>query len=139
MFVVTRTDMVDYHRRYALDPLIKTKQQLQFIEILKNRVRATVEEACPECKHPQMEYYTMQLRSADEGQVGGCRRAGRRAGWPADRRGSGWQMGWAALAAALPLLGRCACCRALTMCLPACLCRVPSSPLSLTPAADCVL
>ena len=93
MFVVTRTDMVDYHRRYALDPLIKTKQQLQFIEILKNRVRATVEEACPECKHPQMEYYTMQLRSADEGQVGGCRRAARRAGW---MEGVWMARGWAA-------------------------------------------
>lgn len=28
-----------------------------------------VDEPCPKCKHPQMEYYTMQLRSADEGQT----------------------------------------------------------------------
>lgn len=28
-----------------------------------------VDEPCPKCKHPQMEFYTMQLRSADEGQT----------------------------------------------------------------------
>lgn len=33
------------------------------------RVRATVQEACPKCKHPELQYYTMQLRSADEGQT----------------------------------------------------------------------
>lgn len=31
--------------------------------------RAVVNEECPKCKNPQMEYYTMQLRSADEGQT----------------------------------------------------------------------
>lgn len=31
--------------------------------------RATVKEECPKCHHPQMEFYTMQLRSADEGQT----------------------------------------------------------------------
>ena len=31
--------------------------------------RATVKEACPKCKHPELMYYTMQLRSADEGQT----------------------------------------------------------------------
>jgi DNA-directed RNA polymerase I subunit RPA12 len=30
---------------------------------------AIVEEECPQCKHPEMRYYTMQLRSADEGQT----------------------------------------------------------------------
>jgi DNA-directed RNA polymerase subunit M/transcription elongation factor TFIIS len=113
MFVVTRTDMVDYHRRYALDPLIKTKQQLQFIEILKNRVRATVEEACPECKHPQMEYYTMQLRSADEGQV---RAGGRLEGV--------WRQGAGQLATAGAV-----CLLRVSHKLPLCLWCVPSSPL----------
>ncbi len=28
-----------------------------------------VDEECPKCKHPFMEYYTRQLRSADEGQT----------------------------------------------------------------------
>jgi DNA-directed RNA polymerase I subunit RPA12 len=71
MLVVTLSDMADYQRRYALDPLIKSREQLEFEEILRNRVRATVEEPCPRCKAPIMEYHTMQLRSADEGQVGG--------------------------------------------------------------------
>jgi DNA-directed RNA polymerase I subunit RPA12 len=31
--------------------------------------RATINEECPKCKAPSMEYYTMQLRSADEGQT----------------------------------------------------------------------
>ena len=33
----------------------------------KEKVRATIEEPCPECNHPRVEFYTMQLRSADEG------------------------------------------------------------------------
>jgi len=32
-------------------------------------VRATVAEECPKCKAPSMSFYTMQLRSADEGQT----------------------------------------------------------------------
>ena len=35
----------------------------------QEKVRATVQEACPKCKHPELQYYTMQLRSADEGQT----------------------------------------------------------------------
>ena len=32
-------------------------------------VRATIEEACIKCNHPQVGYYTVQLRSVDEGQT----------------------------------------------------------------------
>ena len=31
--------------------------------------RAVVDEECPKCKAPQMEYYTVQQRSADEGET----------------------------------------------------------------------
>eukprot|EP00252_Welwitschia_mirabilis_P016704 TRINITY_DN3699_c0_g1_i2.p1 TRINITY_DN3699_c0_g1~~TRINITY_DN3699_c0_g1_i2.p1 ORF type:complete len:106 (+),score=17.27 TRINITY_DN3699_c0_g1_i2:104-421(+) len=31
--------------------------------------RAVVNEECPKCNNPQLEYYTRQLRSADEGQT----------------------------------------------------------------------
>ena len=31
--------------------------------------RATVSEECPKCRNPTMEFFTMQLRSADEGQT----------------------------------------------------------------------
>jgi DNA-directed RNA polymerase I subunit RPA12 len=35
----------------------------------KNAERSLVAEQCERCKHPEMYYYTMQLRSADEGQT----------------------------------------------------------------------
>ncbi|KAF9184670.1 DNA-directed RNA polymerase I core subunit rpa12 [Haplosporangium sp. Z 767] len=36
---------------------------------LKDATAALVQEPCPKCGHPEMEYHTMQLRSADEGQT----------------------------------------------------------------------
>lgn len=33
----------------------------------KAKVKMTIKEQCPSCKHPELKYYTMQTRSADEG------------------------------------------------------------------------
>jgi len=38
-------------------------------KVQKKRSRAVIKEACPACAHPELQYYTMQLRSADEGQT----------------------------------------------------------------------
>ncbi|DBB03872.1 hypothetical protein WJX77_003594 [Trebouxia sp. C0004] len=63
---VTHTDMEEFRRRYNLVPLVK--QDIQD-DITNARTRATVDEECPKCGHFGLEYYTMQLRSADEGQT----------------------------------------------------------------------
>jgi len=31
--------------------------------------RAKVKEPCPNCQHPELRFYTMQMRSVDEGQT----------------------------------------------------------------------
>eukprot|EP00877_Chromochloris_zofingiensis_P002149 jgi/Chrzof1/11935/Cz06g15070.t1 len=63
--IVSSTKMDEYRRTFNLEPLVKeeTEQQEQ------GRVRATVDESCPQCGHRGLEFYTMQLRSADEGQT----------------------------------------------------------------------
>ncbi|KAG1677617.1 hypothetical protein FOA52_010398 [Chlamydomonas sp. UWO 241] len=62
--VTLKTDMEDYRRRFNLEPLVKGAADVE-----EMRQRATTDEACPKCGHQGMEYYTMQLRSADEGQT----------------------------------------------------------------------
>mmetsp|Transcript_28005 Transcript_28005/g.72061 ORF Transcript_28005/g.72061 Transcript_28005/m.72061 type:complete len:121 (-) Transcript_28005:29-391(-) len=60
--ITTASDMEDYRRRYNLEPVVRTDQDV-------TRQRATTEEDCPKCGHHGLEFYTMQLRSADEGQT----------------------------------------------------------------------
>ncbi|CAM9852584.1 unnamed protein product [Discosporangium mesarthrocarpum] len=50
-------------------PLPEWVAELQRVGGKEKLQRATVEEPCPKCGHPEMEFYTMQLRSADEGQT----------------------------------------------------------------------
>jgi DNA-directed RNA polymerase I subunit RPA12 len=70
VIIVHDTDMEDYARRFGLEMLVKSEAQLEEEEdLLKGRTRATVDEPCPKCGHQGMEFYTMQLRSADEGQT----------------------------------------------------------------------
>lgn len=38
-------------------------------KVQKKRARAIINDPCPQCSHPELQYYTMQLRSADEGQT----------------------------------------------------------------------
>ncbi|KAG9446325.1 hypothetical protein H6P81_012453 [Aristolochia fimbriata] len=61
-----RVTAEDVRRALKIQPFV----QLDKFSIAEAEVeRATVNEACPQCRHPQLEYYTKQLRSADEGQT----------------------------------------------------------------------
>ncbi|GMH45183.1 hypothetical protein BSKO_13140 [Bryopsis sp. KO-2023] len=64
--IVGVTDMEDYRRRFKLEPLVK---QSTLVDDSKGIERATVDEPCPNCGYHQLEFYTLQLRSADEGQT----------------------------------------------------------------------
>ncbi|XP_043710474.1 DNA-directed RNA polymerase I subunit RPA12 [Telopea speciosissima] len=56
----------DIRRELGIEPFV----QLDGISSDEGTVqRAVVNEPCPRCRHPQLEYYTKQLRSADEGQT----------------------------------------------------------------------
>jgi DNA-directed RNA polymerase I subunit RPA12 len=48
------------HHKVGVDPFDEQPQE---------KHRATIKEECPKCKHDELEYHTMQLRSADEGQT----------------------------------------------------------------------
>eukprot|EP00238_Polyblepharides_amylifera_P000054 CAMPEP_0196570444 /NCGR_PEP_ID=MMETSP1081-20130531/531_1 /TAXON_ID=36882 /ORGANISM="Pyramimonas amylifera, Strain CCMP720" /LENGTH=86 /DNA_ID=CAMNT_0041886891 /DNA_START=340 /DNA_END=600 /DNA_ORIENTATION=- len=65
--VNSRSGPEDWLVRYGVEPAKMWGTSHEEAE--KMRQNATVDEKCPKCGHPQLEYYTMQLRSADEGQT----------------------------------------------------------------------
>mmetsp|Transcript_53260 Transcript_53260/g.64221 ORF Transcript_53260/g.64221 Transcript_53260/m.64221 type:complete len:120 (+) Transcript_53260:219-578(+) len=47
----------------------KSDEEQAALQRQREPTRATVEEACVKCGHPEVGFYTMQLRSVDEGQT----------------------------------------------------------------------
>ncbi|CAM6082971.1 unnamed protein product [Calypogeia fissa] len=60
----------DLIRRLGIEPLILPESEVVATEEDDQpQQRAVVNDDCPKCQNPQLEYYTRQLRSADEGQT----------------------------------------------------------------------
>mmetsp|Transcript_21434 Transcript_21434/g.44702 ORF Transcript_21434/g.44702 Transcript_21434/m.44702 type:complete len:118 (+) Transcript_21434:36-389(+) len=47
----------------------KSDEEQAALKKSNDPVRATIEEPCIRCSHPEVGYYTVQLRSVDEGQT----------------------------------------------------------------------
>ncbi|KAL6637708.1 hypothetical protein ACP70R_025280 [Stipagrostis hirtigluma subsp. patula] len=56
----------DIRRELKLEPFVIIESAPKEDIILQ---RTVIDESCPKCSHPQLEYYSKQLRSADEGQT----------------------------------------------------------------------
>lgn len=61
----------DFMRRWGMEPFIAPLENgvARGNDTEEVQQRAVVHEECPKCSHPSLEYYTRQLRSADEGQT----------------------------------------------------------------------
>eukprot|EP00213_Chloropicon_mariensis_P000089 CAMPEP_0197477460 /NCGR_PEP_ID=MMETSP1309-20131121/17177_1 /TAXON_ID=464262 /ORGANISM="Genus nov. species nov., Strain RCC998" /LENGTH=133 /DNA_ID=CAMNT_0043018415 /DNA_START=94 /DNA_END=492 /DNA_ORIENTATION=+ len=64
--IVEESGPRDWQRKYGVHPIIKEKPEL---EKEVEQKRQIVEDHCPKCGHKGLEFYTLQLRSADEGQT----------------------------------------------------------------------
>ncbi|KAJ0974921.1 hypothetical protein J5N97_016886 [Dioscorea zingiberensis] len=61
-YTITAEDII---RELKIEPILSRETDPENEKVN----RAVVNERCPQCNHPQLEYYTKQLRSADEGQT----------------------------------------------------------------------
>lgn len=67
--IIKETKMSDYRKYYNLEPLVRDEVEEEDTEEAGKGRHATVDEDCPKCGHRGLSFYTMQLRSADEGQT----------------------------------------------------------------------
>jgi DNA-directed RNA polymerase I subunit RPA12 len=58
-----------YSADRAIPLWAKSDEEQAAMQKTSEPVRATIEEPCIKCAHPEMGYYTVQLRSVDEGQT----------------------------------------------------------------------
>jgi DNA-directed RNA polymerase I subunit RPA12 len=58
-----------YSADRAIPLWAKTDAEQDALKRTPKPVRATIEEPCIKCSHPEVGYYTVQLRSVDEGQT----------------------------------------------------------------------
>ncbi|KAL6909443.1 hypothetical protein ACP4OV_001724 [Aristida adscensionis] len=65
-YTVTDEECQDIRRELKLEPFVIIESAPKEDGAVQ---RAVVNESCPKCRNPQLEYYTKQLRSADEGQT----------------------------------------------------------------------
>ncbi|KAI9316228.1 transcription factor S-II-domain-containing protein [Dichotomocladium elegans] len=65
-----QTKVVTTSSEHAFQSTLKAKRSLvQQSAANAKKQEATIQEKCPQCGNNEMAYYTMQLRSADEGQT----------------------------------------------------------------------
>lgn len=66
---VDETVVTTYSMQRPTPIWAKSDAEQAALRQVKEPVRATIEEACIKCNHPEVGYYTVQLRSVDEGQT----------------------------------------------------------------------
>lgn len=60
---------ITYSADTVMPTWAKSDEEQRAAKNSEKRVRATVQEPCIHCGHPEVGFYTVQLRSVDEGQT----------------------------------------------------------------------